>query len=178
MKIIIIGIVVTIVGLFLMSSLDKYVNPDTSLNGQPTTEVVGENTVKIDISGEVNHPGEYLMYTDNTLGQLLEKAGGATENADDSAYDPSLEIGKRTSFYIPPLFKAPDICAEQTFVKVNVNIAPENELTEIGFNDAQASNLVVYRRTIATFKAIEDILDVKGIGQATFEKVKNKICIS
>lgn len=178
MKIILIGIVVTIIGLFLMSTLDNYTQGNSNTSGSPTTEVIEENVLKVEISGEINHPGEYLMESTDTLGQLLDKAGGTTDRADDSAYDPSLELGTRTSFYIPPIFENSDVCVGPDYVKVNINVDQQPELEKVGFNSSQASNLIVYRNVVTIFKAIEDILEVKGIGEATFEKVKNKICIS
>ena len=62
--------------------------------------------------------------------------------------------------------------------KTNINTADANDLEKVGFNSSQALNLVDYRESNGLFETIEDIVKVKGIGQATFEKVKNKISIS
>ena len=52
-KAIIIGIVITIVGLFALSVVDKVASGDALINGQPTTEVVDESKNKVSISGEI-----------------------------------------------------------------------------------------------------------------------------
>ena len=72
----------------------------------------------------------------------------------------------------------PAICVEETIEKVNINIAGEAELKEVGFNSSQAPNVVTYREENGLFQVLEDLLNVKGIGEATFNKVKNKICLS
>ena len=60
-KAIIIGIVITIVGLFALSVVDKVASGDALINGQPTTEVVDESKNKVSISGEINHPSRKLL---------------------------------------------------------------------------------------------------------------------
>lgn len=102
-KAIIIGIVITIVGLFALSVVDKVASGDALINGQPTTEVVDESKNKVSISGEINHPGSYYVSPDQTLAFLIDLAGDVTADADSSCYNPSILIGTRTSFYIPPV---------------------------------------------------------------------------
>lgn len=61
---------------------------------------------------------------------------------------------------------------------MNINTASESELLEVGFNSTQAPNVIDYRLANGDYQAIEDVMNVKGVGQATFEKVKNKISIA
>ena len=179
LKEILIGIVVTVVGLFALSAVHKV---GTDLNNSSysyqTATSGDDNTSKVSISGEINHPGDYYISSDSTLGDLITMAGGTTEKADSSAYNSSILISTRTSFYIPPLSTGSGICVDTNVDKVNINSATSTELLEVGFNSTQAPNIVDYRTSNGSFQAIEDIMNVKGIGQATFEKVKNKICIS
>ena len=180
LKTILIGLVVTVVTIIAFSVVQSATaqTGDSGLNGQPTSEVVGENEVKVDISGEINHPGEYSISPEETLGTLISMAGGVTSKADSKAYNPSIYIGTYVSFYIPPVTELPAICVEETIEKVNINIAGEAELKEVGFNSSQAPNVVTYREENGLFQVLEDLLNVKGIGEATFNKVKNKICVS
>jgi competence protein ComEA len=183
LKVIIIGIVVTIVGLFVLSGVDKKARQNNSgiVNNNPTTETVNTlngDEVNVSITGEVNHPGTYSIGVQNTLGDLIMMAGGVTSKADPSTYNTGLIISTYTSFYIPPLTETPSVCVETTINKVNINTGTKEELIGIGFNTSQAPNLIDYRNENGPFKAIEDILKVKGIGEATFSRVKNRICIS
>lgn len=181
LKTILIGLAVTVVTILAFSIIQSATQPSDSpgeLNGQPTSEVIEDGDVKVDITGEINHPGEYAIAPEETLGTLIAMAGGVTSKADAKAYNPSLVIGTYVSFYIPPVTELPAMCVEEAIEKVNINVAMEDELKEVGFNSSQAPNLVTYREENGAFQAIEDILNVKGIGEATFNKVKNKICLS
>lgn len=180
LKTIIIGLVITVVTIIAFSVISKSsaANNDSNvLNGETTQEVIEEGDVRVNISGEVNHPGDYTISPEETLGTLIAMAGGVTSKADSKAYNSSIYIGSYVSFYIPPVSEVPDICVEETIAKVNINLANETELKEVGFNSSQASNLISYRKENGDFQVLEEILNVKGIGEATFNKVKNKICL-
>lgn len=178
-KTVIIGIVITVVGLFMLTAVHKFGNGNNNnVNGNPTTETASGNTAKVGISGEINHPGDYYISPDSTLGELIIMAGGVTTKADVSAYNESLVISTRTSFYIAPLSNSGGVCVDTTLNKVNINEAMVDSLLEVGFNSTQAPNIVDYRTNNGLFQALEDVMNVKGVGQATFEKVKNKICIA
>ena len=179
MKTIIIGIVVTVVGLFMLSAVHKVGGGNiSSSNGDKTTLVEDANNVKVTISGEINHPGEYSILSSLTLGDLITMAGGVTTNAVETAYNASLIISTRTAFYIAPISTGSGLCVDTTLRKVNINTASESELLEVGFNSTQAPNVIDYRLANGDYQAIEDVMKVKGVGQATFEKVKNKISIA
>lgn len=179
LKIIIIGIVITVLSITAFVAVDKKKNASSSLiNGQSTQLVDDANTSKVAISGEVNHPGDYVIATDKTLGDLIYMAGGVTTKADDSAYNSSLLISTRTEFYIAPIAEESSSCSLVEITKVNINTATEEELIEIGLSSSQASNLVSYRTDTGLFEALEDLLKVKGIGKATYAKIKNKVTIS
>lgn len=178
-KTIVIGIIVTVVGLFALSTVNKAVtNQNTNnLNGYNTSEKSDDNTSSIAISGEVVHAGSYYISTTSTLGELITLAGGVTTDADETTYNTSLVINTRTSFYIAPVLTSSSLCADESS-KVNINTATQDELTSVGFTSSQAPTIITYRGENGYFEALEDILNVKGVGKATFEKVKNKICLS
>lgn len=61
---------------------------------------------------------------------------------------------------------------------VNINTASAEELDTLpGIGPAMAQRIIEFRETEGAFTAIEDIKKVKGIGEAKFEKMKDKICI-
>ena len=180
-KAIIIGIVITIVSLFSLAAVQKITSGNSSsnsVNGYATSEVVNANRVNVSISGEINHSGTYALSPEDVLGSLIAMAGGVTEKADVKAYNESLVISTHVAFYIPPVSETPSLCVDTTITKVNINGGSEEALISVGFNNAQASALVTYRKENGDFQAIEDILKVKGIGEATFNRVKNKICLA
>ena len=60
---------------------------------------------------------------------------------------------------------------------MNINNGKKNQLKDLdGIGDTLADNIIKYRNN-SKFKSIEDILNVDGIGQAKYEKIKEYICI-
>lgn len=64
------------------------------------------------------------------------------------------------------------------FAAVNINTASQKELMTLsGIGEAKAKAIIEYR-TKTRFKKIEDIKQVKGIGQAIFDKIKKDIVVT
>lgn len=62
--------------------------------------------------------------------------------------------------------------------KININTADASALDSLpGIGSVYASRIIEYRNSHGGFKNIEEIQNVKGIGPATFEKMKNQITI-
>ncbi len=62
--------------------------------------------------------------------------------------------------------------------KVNINTATQTQLESLtGIGSTKAKAIIDYRETNGNFKTIEDIMQVKGIGQATFDKIKDDITV-
>lgn len=141
--------------------------------------VIQQGNIACSISGEVEHPGNYVLKKNSTLQDLIEKAGGVTEKADTQAFllSCSLEDGK--SYYIAPKVTTTEICEPTEIIKVNINKADQEELMSVqGIGSAIAKAIIDYRETNGYFQCLEDLLKVPGIGNATFERIKNYICLS
>ncbi|RDU71947.1 DNA-binding protein [Helicobacter aurati] len=70
------------------------------------------------------------------------------------------------------------LCPSFLFAAVNINTANQQELMALsGIGEAKAKAIIAYR-TKTRFKKIEDIMQVSGIGQAIFDKIKNDITVS
>jgi competence protein ComEA len=62
--------------------------------------------------------------------------------------------------------------------KININNADESQLQEIpGIGPAKASAIIEYRESNGSFNTIEDIKNITGIGDKTFEKLKDSISV-
>ncbi len=170
-KIILLGIIMTVGGLFLMSKID----PNLEQNNDATSSIITEGQKKVVITGQVLYPGEYIVLPTDTLESLIQKAGGALEDADVSAYTANMTIGDYTEFYIPPVSKTPDTCIVENIKKVNINSATADELKSIGLTSSQSTSLVEYRSSHGFFNTIEDIKLVSGIGDKTFLSVRDYI---
>ena len=63
--------------------------------------------------------------------------------------------------------------------KINIKTATESELSDnlTGVGPTTAKKIIEYRNTVGKFSSIEDIKNVSGIGEKTFEKFKDMICV-
>lgn len=70
----------------------------------------------------------------------------------------------------PPPAAAPE--------KVNLNTAGVDELTTLpGIGKAYAERIVEFRQKNGPFKKVEDVLNVRGIGEKTFERIKDRLTV-
>ncbi len=66
------------------------------------------------------------------------------------------------------------VSENQVGFKININTATKEELMKLpGIGEQTAERIIQHRKIYGEFKRIEDIMNVKGIGQKKFEKIKN-----
>jgi len=178
-KIIIVGLIVTVVGLFTLSKIDNATGANDSANVELLdSSDSNKDGMDIEIDGEVNHPGIYSMDVTQTLGDLISKAGGVTENADTYAYIPEFVIGDYNYFYIPP--KAAEYCEPKEGEKVNINsssLTASTLVSKLGVSQTVADAIMEYRKENGSFKALEELKNVKGIGDKTYEKIRGLVTL-
>lgn len=174
LKVIAVVVIATIIGIVAMNFIPALSGANTG--GDPTQVVDNPNKLTIGITGQVVKPGNYIMEEESTLQDLIDKAGGVNSNADGRCYYTDLEIKADEEYYIAPKFDLSDLCGDEPLQKVNINDATKEELMTIsGIGDAIATQLISYRNENGIFYCLEDIMEVNGIGNATFEKLKDSI---
>ncbi len=68
--------------------------------------------------------------------------------------------------------------AGDTTVKIDTNKATVQELSQLkGIGDKTAEKIIEYRTNVGKFTKIEDIMNVKGIGEKKFEAIKDQIYV-
>ena len=154
------------------------------------TEYSEENTVQqqvifVDIGGAVEKPGVYEVAKDTRLFEVIDMAGGLTEDADTDHVNRASFVEDGQKIIIP--VKGSDLYGEQSSSAVasadvnnglvNINTASADELKTLnGIGDVMAERIVEYRTSTA-FKSKEDIMSVDGIGSKTYEKIKDDITV-
>jgi competence protein ComEA len=119
-------------------------------------------TGELCISGAVANPGVYPLKEDDTLRALLS----------DAVLDPDADLS-HMELYVPHEDEG------QTPQKIDINRAERWLLEALpGIGDVLAQRIADYRSENGHFGRIEDLLQVSGIGEATFEDIKDLITVS
>lgn len=172
-KVIVIGLLVTFLAVFAFTTIDPKIQ-----NSTPSITITNENYLSITVTGQVKKPGTYVLEAGATIDQLILAAGGVTENADANAYIETTELKKGVSYYIAPLYSEDDICGDTKLEKVNINYDTKEKLMSInGIGSATANAIISYRDQNGSFTYLEEIKQVSGIGNSTYEKIKNNIVL-
>ncbi len=138
---------------------------------------------KVYISGEVVNPGVYDISTGDRIDDIINYAGGVTEEANITYINLAEIVTDEQHIIIPNDEQVSESTtvngntnSNTTSSKININKASVSELTQLnGVGEATAKSIVEYRETNGKFNSIEDIKKVSGIGDKTFEKFKDQI---
>jgi competence protein ComEA len=70
------------------------------------------------------------------------------------------------------------LCSGSALAAINLNTATKDELVALpGIGPAKAQAILDYRTAHGSFKSIEEVKDVKGIGAKRFEKIKGELTV-
>ena len=135
----------------------------------------------VQVAGAVSNPGVYQLSTGSRVYAAIEAAGGLLETADDSDINQAslLEDGQKIYVYtIEERQKIDAINEAEEDGLININTATAVELTTLpGVGQAKANQIVSYRNANGTFKSIEEIKNVSGIGDGIFNQINSLIKI-
>lgn len=153
-------------------------------------EVLVDQKVMVDVKGAVEAPGVYEMEADSRVIDCIEKAGGFLIDAEQKRVNLAQRAEDQMVIYIPMKDEEisdfeqllPDKPVSQTGTnngKVDLNKATKEELKSLnGIGDTKAESIILFRETNGFFEKVEDIKNVSGIGEATFEKLREEIQVT
>ncbi|MGM9910586.1 MAG: helix-hairpin-helix domain-containing protein [Lacticaseibacillus absianus] len=155
--------------------------------------------VVCDISGAVKEEGVYTLKSGSRLQDLIDAAGGLTSQAQIKAINRSLLLQDQDKVYIP--YKGEKTAAAPTAGmasnsaasssssssgpaassaagKVNLNTATAADLQKLnGIGEKKAEQIIAYREQKGDFKSIDELKEVSGIGDKTFDALKDQITV-
>ena len=154
----------------------------------------GEKEIAVHIVGEVKRQGIVYVEEGSRVADVIKKAGGETKESDLSKVNLAYIVKDGEKIYIPNKNEKIDEYITKnngnTFIetnhssttskeeKININTANLTELDSLpGIGPAIAQKIIDYREENGKFKKIEDLQNVKGIGDAKFEEVKDNITV-
>lgn len=145
-------------------------------------------TVFVEVKGAVVSPGVYELPADARVKNVLDVAV-LSENADLLTVNQSAKLTDEMVVYIPYEGEIDDETAVKTFStaakenvaagQVNINTASIAELTTLnGIGEKKAQAILTYREEQGLFTTLEEIKNIPGIGDKTFENLKPYITIN
>ena len=164
-------------------------------DGVAGTTGASSGKLYVDISGEVERPGVYEVSEGTRLFEVIEQAGGLTDEADIDSLNRAETVADGQKILIAA--KGENSSGSQGSQsgsgtnsssgtasgttndgKVNINTAESAELQTIpGIGPSKAARIIEYRQSNGNFSSIEDIQNVSGIGSKTFESIKDYITV-
>ncbi len=163
---------------------------EVALQKEEETEESAAQNIKVDVKGAVKYGGVYDAQQGERVHDVLKHAE-VLPNADLDAVNLSQEVRDALVIYIP--FKGEVKTDKYTLYqntgghpesnsgnnvqsKININQAEQSELEEIpGIGPKKAQDIIKYRTDNGGFKAIEEIKEIRGIGDKTYESLKDYI---
>ena len=166
--------------------------PPDQVNSQLNEEQPIQNSIVVDVRGAITNPGVYELTLGDRIIDAIDLAGGYTKEADTSGINHAQKLQDEMRIYVPKIGEvlADSLIDGQATValpsesttakdgKININRADETELTKLpGIGPSKAEAIIAYRDENGRFKTIDEIKNISGIGEKTFEKLKDLIVV-
>jgi competence protein ComEA len=153
--------------------------------GEPVTLLPAPTPAPITVfvSGSVSQAGLYVLPYGSRVNDAIQSAGGFSQEADAGAINLAEILQDGEQVKVPALIPTTvggyvTRSLNGLNQKVDINNAPLevlDTLPEIGPITAQS--IIDYRTANGPFTSIEELLEVNGIGQATFDKIKDLVTV-
>jgi competence protein ComEA len=156
--------------------------PNAYSGSQSDQEVREEATICVYVCGAVQNPGIAALPAGSRANDAVAMVGGFTHEADDSYVNLAAYVADGEMIYIPTKEESVQLkTAEQTKAKglVNINTADSEALCTLpGIGESRAQDIIRYRQEQGGFASPEDIMQVPGIKEAAFAKMKDYIVVN
>lgn len=156
-----------------------------SVTEEPTG-VPKQGNIYIHITGAVKKPGVYIFDEPPRVIEVVKEAGGFTKDAVKSGVNQAEIVEDGVQIVIASKRDAKkkaqsgkaggtgEPSAEDS--RIDLNTATKEELMTLpGIGESKAVSIVAYRETNGNFKKIEDVMNITGIKDGIFEKIKDRI---
>ncbi|MDJ0335443.1 helix-hairpin-helix domain-containing protein [Salinibacterium sp. G-O1] len=136
----------------------------------------------VHILGAVERPGLYSLSEGDRAIDAVAAAGGFLETADQRQLNLARFVVDGEQIVVPIVGEIPDAAPGSPGAasggKVNINTADEaalDTLPQVG--PAMAARIIAYRTANGRFTAIEDLMNVTGVGAKTFEGMRDLVTV-
>lgn len=172
-------------------TIDEEINTSEDVDDVIVDLPIEIEKIKVDIKGEVKNPGVYELLLGTRIIDVVTLSGGFTDKAITKNVNLSKKIYDEMVIIIPDsettcevsnynIDDTNSIDIKDTNINsglVNINTATKDELlTLTGIGESKALAIIEYRKT-KKFDSIEDIMNITGIKESLFDKIKDEITV-
>jgi competence protein ComEA len=172
------------IGSFLAYSRSRPRRVEVSGAGEATASAPGARTITVHVAGAVLSPGLCRLWEGSRVADALEKAGGASADAqlDDLNLAGKLADGQKV---MVPRKAQPEaqpaagqVTAQPASTLVNLNTATPEQLDALpGVGPTMAAKIIEYRQKNGPFTTVDELDDVSGIGPSKLEALRDLVTI-
>lgn len=148
------------------------------------TETTGEEkaaSIWVYVCGEVRDPGVYELPEGSRITDAVEAAGGMTGDAAETYLNLAETLSDGQKIEVPSVEMAEaleEAAAQDTSGLVNLNRATEAELMTLsGIGESKAKEIIRYRESRGGFQKPEDLMNIPGIKEGVFHKIRDQITV-
>lgn len=158
----------------------------TTASGPVTTATTPPAGVVVHVAGAVRMPGIHELPAGARVTDAIDAAGGLTADADSARINLAAPVADGSRVYVPVAGEEPPPVAvggngsapDGTSGPVDLNTADAAALDALpGIGPATAAAILEHRDTVGRFTAIEQLLDVPGIGEAKLEALRGLVTV-
>lgn len=140
-----------------------------------------EAQICVYVCGEVCAPGVYELPAGARIGDAVEAAGKMTAEADENWLNLAEHMTDGQKIWVPSVQEAEELsqaALEEQSGLVNLNSASKEELmTLTGIGESKAKDIISYREEHGSFASIEELMQIPGIKEGVFEKIKGQVTV-
>lgn len=136
-------------------------------------------SITVHVSGEVVSPGLVRIASSSRVADAVAAAGGSTRGADLARVNLAATVRDGEQVVIPGIVAGPGSgAAVDGEGKVRINSASASELEQLpGVGPVLAGRIAAYRDDNGPFSAVEDLLDVPGIGEGKLATMRDAVAL-
>ena len=144
------------------------------------------NELYVYVCGHVGNPGVYRLTEGSRVCDAIEAAGGVTADGQSAVLEQAKILVDEQTVYVPGIDEA---ATEGSLSgdgkasavddgKININTAAKEELLSLpGIGESKADDIIRFREEHGKFESVEDIMNIQGIKEGVFNKIKDQISI-
>lgn len=154
-----------------------------------------EEAYYVYVCGAVQVPGVYMLHAQDRIYEAITMAGGLSEDASTISVNQAEMVSDGQMIFVPTVEEAnagitmPQVSVVQDSAKengdaagdgkVDLNTASLEELMTLpGIGETRANDILTYRMEHGAFAAVEEIMNVNGIKEGLYNRIKDNIKVN